>query len=134
MSDGMHALAPHHLPPFIAGPGESDILFTIMAIVVLAVVLIIGNLYFKLHSLPERMAHRTSKVQFEVVAVLCLLALFTHNHLYWIAALLLALVQIPDFSSPIARIAESLERMERRDASPARGASDAAADAAAGGG
>ena len=134
MSDGVHALAPHHLPPFITGPGESDVLFSVMAIVLLAVVLIIGNLYFQLHSLPERMAHRTSKVQFEVVAVLCLLALFTHNHLFWIAALLLALVQIPDFSSPIARIAEALERMERREAPRARGTSDAASDTAGEGG
>lgn len=120
MVENLHPLAPHHLPGFIAGPGESDVLFTVMAIVLLAVVLIIGNLYFKLHSLPERMAHRANRVQLQVVAVLCLLALFTHNHLFWIAALLLALVQIPDFLSPLARIADALERRERGDALHAR--------------
>jgi hypothetical protein len=124
MSDGVHPLAPHHLPGFIVGPGETDTLFTVMAVVLLAVILIIGNLYFKLHSLPERMAHRANNVQFQVVAVLCLLALFTHNHLFWIAALLLALVRIPDFSSPLARIADALELRERGRDPRVRGTSD----------
>ena len=80
----------------------------------LAVVMALGNLYFQLHALPERMAHRASRVQLEIVAVLCLIALFTHNHIYWILGLLLALVQLPDFSTPVASIAESLERFIRR--------------------
>jgi hypothetical protein len=70
----------------------------------------IGVFYFKLHSLPEQMAHRGQKVQFEIVAVLGLLALFTHNHLFWIAGLLLALVPMPDFSTPLASMAQSLGR------------------------
>jgi hypothetical protein len=45
------------------------------------------------------------------VAVLCLLALFTHNHLFWIIALLLAFVRIPDFETPLYTIADSLKRM-----------------------
>jgi hypothetical protein len=57
------------------------------------------------------MSHRANKVQFEIVAVLALLALFTHQHLYWIAALLLALVTIPDFSTPLNTIADSLEKL-----------------------
>jgi len=32
--------------------------------------------------MPERMAHKSQKLQFEIVAVLGLLALFTHNHLF----------------------------------------------------
>ena len=43
------------------------------------------------------MAHKSQKLQFEIVAVLGLLALFTHIHLFWIAGLLLALVDLPDF-------------------------------------
>ena len=43
--------------------------------------------------------------------MLALLALFTHNHLFWIAALLLALVQFPDFSSPLGSMARSLEKL-----------------------
>lgn len=111
-----HPAAVEHLPFFITAPGETDILFNGVVIFLLAVVFVIGNLYFQLHALPERMAHRTNRVQMEVVAVLCLIALFTHNHLYWIAALLLALVRLPDFSTPMASIAESLEKLaEKRD-------------------
>ena len=43
--------------------------------------------------------------------MLCLIALFTHNHIYWILGLLLALVQLPDFSTPVASIAELLEQL-----------------------
>ena len=63
------------------------------------------------------MAHG-KKVQMEIVAVLALISLFTHNHLFWIAGLLLALIDLPDFSSPISSIARSLEKLSGRD--PAR--------------
>jgi hypothetical protein len=75
----------------------------------------IGLFYFKLHALPEQMAHGGQKVQFEIVAVLALLALFTHNHLFWVAALLLALVPLPDFVTPLMSMAQSLSRMAGRD-------------------
>ncbi len=136
MAAELHPLAPHHLPAFIVGPGESDVLLTVMLVVLLAAVLFVGNLYFKLHALPERIAHRTNKVQFQIVAVLALLALFTHNNLFWIAALLLALVQLPDFSSPLSRIAVALERLQGGAApkAPAADASPAPArDAVTGG-
>ncbi|WP_340054729.1 hypothetical protein, partial [Pseudomonas sp. JAI120] len=64
-----------------------------------------------LHSLPERMAHKTQKLQFEVVAVLGLVALFTHEHIYWIVALVLALIELPDFGTPLRSIAGSVERI-----------------------
>jgi hypothetical protein len=99
------------LPPFITAPGETDVLFIVMAIFVLLAVIGIGIFYFKLHALPEQMAHRGQKVQFELVAVLALLALFTHNHLFWIAGLLLAFVPLPDFTTPLRSIASSLDRI-----------------------
>ena len=95
--DTIHPAAIEHLPPFITAPGQTDYLFNGVVIFLLVVVLVIGNLYFQLHAVPERMAHRTSKVQMEIVAVLALISLFTHNHLFWIAGLLLAFVHIPDF-------------------------------------
>lgn len=76
----------------------------------------VGVFYLHSHSLPERMAHRHSKVQMEIVAVLCLIALFTHQNIFWIAGLLLAMVQIPDWSSPIVSIAQSLEKTLRTTA------------------
>lgn len=110
----MHPVAIEHLPFFITAPGQTDILFNVMVVFLLAVVLAIGNLYFQLHAVPERMAHRTSKVQMELVAVLALISLFTHNHLFWIAALLLAMIEFPDYSTPMVSIAESLEKIVGR--------------------
>ena len=75
----------------------------------------VGLIYLKLHALPEHMAHRTSKVQYQFVAVLALLALFTHNNVFWIAALLLALIDLPNFSTPMNSIALSLEKLSGRD-------------------
>jgi hypothetical protein len=111
MSNVINPAASHHLPGFITAPGETDMLFNIMIGVVAIAVLMVGILYFRLHALPEHIAHRTTKVQYEIVAVLGLLSLFTHNHIYWIAGLLLALVQLPDFSTPLTKIADSLVKM-----------------------
>jgi hypothetical protein len=110
-----HPAAIDYLPVFITEPGQTDYLFVGVVIFLLLAILIIGNLYFQLHAVPERMAHRTSKVQMEIVAVLALISLFTHNHLFWIAGLLLAFVQIPDFSTPLYSIAQSLARLSGRD-------------------
>ena len=117
MSDTINPAAPHHLPVFITAPGQSDWLFNVMVVIVLISIIMIGVLYFRLHALPEHIAHRTTKIQYEIVAVLGLLSLFTHNHAYWIAGLLLALVQLPDIASPLVSMAESLAKMagtERR--------------------
>jgi hypothetical protein len=107
----LHPMAPHHLPFFMTAPGETDVLMVVMGIVLIAAVLGVGNLYLRLHSLPEQMAHKSQKLQFEIVGVLSLLALFTHIHLFWIAALLLALIDLPDFGTPLSRIAGSVEKI-----------------------
>ena len=114
MTDAPNPLAPHHLPWFITAPGGTDYLFIGMLALIIVAVLGIGNLYFQLHALPERRAHRANVFQMEIVAVLSLLALFTHQHIFWIAALLLALVEFPDFSTPINSISESLEKLAQR--------------------
>ena len=112
----MHAAAPHHLPFFIPGADGSDTLMVVMGLFLVATVLWVGTLYWKLHSLPERMAHKSQKLQFEVVAVLGLISLFTHEHIFWVAGLLLAMIDLPDFGSPMRSIAGSLERIA--DATP----------------
>jgi hypothetical protein len=114
MAQSLHPDASHHLPFFITAPGETDVLMWLMGIVLIASVLGIGVFFFWLHSLPERMVHH--RVQFDIVAVLALLSLFTHIHAFWVAALLLALIRFPDFStmdfiSPLQRIAGALERV-----------------------
>ncbi|WP_082747315.1 hypothetical protein [Bradyrhizobium macuxiense] len=112
MSEQLHPLAPHHLPFYLAPPaGETDVLMVAMGIFLVAAVLYVGNLYWRLHSLPERMAHKSEKLQFEIVAILGLISLFTHIHAFWVAGLLLALIDIPDFGTPLRSIAGSVEKI-----------------------
>ena len=124
LSEQVHSAAPHHLPFFIPGADGSDTLMVVMGLFLVATILWVGTLYWKLHSLPERMAHKTHKLQFEIVAVLGLISLFTHLHIFWIAGLLLAMIDLPDFGTPIRSIADSVERIA--DATP--GAPAAAPD------
>lgn len=97
------------MPWFITGPHESDPLYVVTTIMVIAAIVGLGVLFFTLHSLPERLGHK--KLQFEIVAVLGLLALFTHIHAFWVAGLLLALIDLPDFISPLKRMAGALEKL-----------------------
>ena len=125
------AAKPDHLPFFIAEPGQTDILFAVVALVLVGAVLAMGVFFFWLHSLPERMVH--NRAQFDIVAVLALLSLFTHIHAFWVAALLLALIKFPsfsvsDFAGPLDRIANSLESAvesrEVKDSTPGHGIPD----------
>jgi hypothetical protein len=111
MSAPTHPAATEHLPMFVTAPGETDVLMVVTAVILLLSVLMFGILFLRLHTLPERMAHRSHKLQFEIVAVLGLIALFTHMHIFWIAGLLLAMIDLPDFITPLKRIAGSSEKM-----------------------
>jgi len=111
LSELLHPAAPHHLPSFITAPGDTDILMIVVGIILIAAVLAVGNIYLRLHTLPERMAHKSQKLQFEIVAVLGLLALFTHIHLFWVAGLLLAMIDLPDFGTPLRSIARSAAKI-----------------------
>ena len=111
MSAEVHPVATHSLPIFITPPGDTDVLTVVTAVFLLVAVVAFGLLFLRLHSLPERMAHRGHKLQFEIVAVLCLIALFTHIHAFWIAALLLALIELPDIGGWMGRIAAGVERI-----------------------
>ena len=111
LSESINPAAPHHLPGFITAPGDTDVFMWAVGIFLIVSVLAVGNLYLHLHTLPERMAHRGHKLQFEIVAVLGLLALFTHIHVFWVVGLLLAIIDLPDFGTPLHRIAGSVEKM-----------------------
>jgi len=121
-------MAPHHLPFYLAPGSGVDTLMVVMGIFLIGAILWVGTLYWKLHSLPERMAHKSQKLQFELVAVLGLISLFTHIHAFWIAGLLLAMIDIPDFGTPMRSIADSVEKIA--DATP-REAREEVADAGA---
>ena len=116
MSDKLHTLASHDLPFFITAPGETDVLFNITLWFVVACIILTGVIFFTIHSLPERMAHKSKKILLDLIALLCLLALLTHEHLFWFIAIVLAFIDIPDFLTPVNRIAKSVESMAGQDA------------------
>jgi hypothetical protein len=111
MAEPLHPAASHQLPSFITAPGDTDVLMVVMSAILLLSVLAFGVLFFRLHTLPERLAHKSQKIQFEIVAVLGLISLFTHMHIFWIIGLLLALIDLPDFSTLLGRIAGSVEQI-----------------------
>jgi hypothetical protein len=116
MTASPNPIATHHLPFFITPPGETDALFNFTLVFVVASIVMTGVIFLTIHSLPERMAHKSKKVQFDIVALLCLLALLTHEHLFWFAAILLAFIDIPDFLTPFRRIANSVETIAGQEA------------------
>ena len=111
MSEAVHPLAPHVLPPFVGGADGSDPLFSAIIFIVIIAVLGIGVFYLKLHAIPEQLAHKHSNTQSQLIMVLALLALFTHNNIFWVTALILALLKLPDFLTPINSISESLKKL-----------------------
>lgn len=109
MTEQINPAAAHQMPWFITAPGQTDILMVVTALFLIIAVVTFGLVFLRLHTLPERMAHGSHKLQFEIVAVLGLLALFTHIHLFWVAGLLLALIDFPDFGGWLGRIAGAVE-------------------------
>ncbi|MAZ33500.1 MAG: hypothetical protein CMO06_10180 [Thalassospira sp.] len=114
MESSLREAAIAHAPFFIAGPGQSDVLFTIVIWSVVLAVFGLGALYLSLHALPERLAHHANHTQIQLISILTLLALFTHNNLFWLAALVIAVVQVPDFYTPINAIADAVKAMARQ--------------------
>src|SRR5260370_22388995 len=98
-------MVPHHLAFYRAPGSGTDVVMVVMGIFLVAALIWVGALYLRLHSLPERMAHKSEKLQFEIVAILGLLALFTHIHLFWVVGLLLSMIVIPGFGTPLRSIA-----------------------------
>ncbi|MEM9844387.1 MAG: hypothetical protein AAF965_06275 [Pseudomonadota bacterium] len=113
MSDQRHPLAPEHLPHYFAAADGSDFLFNLMIGFIVLIILGIGVAYFTLHSVPEHMAKKGNHTQLQLVTILGLLGLFTHNGLFWIAALILAAFRAPDVVGPLRSIAESLHHIAR---------------------
>lgn len=111
MADQLHPMAPHELPQFIPSADGSDLLLTLLIFTLIIGLIAAGAFYLYLHSLPEKLAHGNHRVQFEVVGILALLALFTHNNLFWVAALLLAVVRFPDYVTPLESLADSAKRL-----------------------
>ncbi len=124
MSD-IHDAAPHTLPFYLPGADGSDPLFTGVVIFLVVGVLVAGVLYFKLHSLPEHFGVKHDSNQLHLISVLALLALFTHNNAFWVLALLIAVIRMPDLVTPLKTMADSLVKL----AKDGRGAERSAAPA-----
>ena len=103
-------MATGHIPSYVAAADGSDYLFNVMIVFALIAIVLIGVGYFTLHSLPEKMAHKTNHSQFQLVGILAILALFTHESLFWIAAIIVAGFQLPDFGAPLRAIADAIDR------------------------
>ena len=132
MSVSPNPIATTHMPFFITSPGETDVLFNITLWFVVACIVLTGVVFLTIHSLPERMAHKSKKVLLDLIALLCLLALLTHEHLFWFIAIVLAFIDIPDFLTPVNRIASSVATIARQEASdkPADDSTSGSTDAA----
>ena len=109
-----HPTATEYLPMFISGPGETDAFFVAVVIIAIVVTMLIGVFYFTLHALPEKMAHKVNSSQLQLIGVLSLIAMFTHNNYFFIGALFLAVVQFPDWTTPLNSIAKSLEEQAKK--------------------
>ena len=108
---GIHPLAPHHIPGYITHADGSDMLFTVVTVCLVIGMVLIGVAYFKLHSLPEHLGDKYNSTQLQLISVLTVLALFTHNNAFWVLALLIAVVRLPDFVTPLQTMADSLRKL-----------------------
>ena len=86
---------------FVTGPGQTDVLFILVAISLVLIVVGFGVLYFTVQAWPDRLAKGANKLQLQIVGILGLLSLLTLNNAFWVAALLLAAIRIPDFVTPL---------------------------------
>ena len=114
MQETQELVNPEHLAFWITPPGETDGFFIVTALFILLVVVLVGVFYFKIQALPDRMVEGASKAQMQVVGILGLLSLFTMNNAFWIVALLLAAIRIPDFMTPLKSISQSLVRISKK--------------------
>ena len=116
MTGSPNPIATTHMPFFITAPGETDVLYNITLVFLVGCIILTGVVFLTIHSLPERMAHKSKKVLLDLIALLCLLALLTHEHLFWFIAIVLAFIDIPDFLTPVNHIASSVATIARQEA------------------
>jgi hypothetical protein len=108
---GQHPAFPAHLPWFITEPGQTDTLMVLTGAFLLLFFLTMGVLMFRLLYLPTKIVPQEQKAKYEVVATLCVLAMFAPGNLFWIAAVFVAMVDIPDFTPLLQQIAQAMQRI-----------------------
>ena len=118
-----------YLPFFVTAPGDSDLLFSAVLVFLVLVAIGFGALYFTIQAIPDRLADGASKVQLQIVGILGLLSLFTMNNAFWVAALLLAAIRIPDIVTPLKEIGAEMRRNREVELPTAEAASEGVAQA-----
>ena len=88
MTDQINPLATHYLPPFITAPGQTDALLVRDRHFLMVVIFFWHRLPCGCTACQSAWPITARSCKFEVVAILCLLALFTHNNLLWGIALI----------------------------------------------
>lgn len=107
--------AVEQMPVFITVQRKMDLLFTVMIVIMVLTLLLVGIPYLRRHALPQYVAYFASEAHLQVIGALAVVVLFTDNHPFWNAALLLALVEFPDVPSPVRSIVRSLASVNRRN-------------------
>jgi hypothetical protein len=113
MNETSSLVVGEHLPFYITGPGETDVLFGAVAVALVLIVVGFGAVYFTIQAIPDRMVKGSSKAQMQIVGLLGLISLFTMNNIYWVAALLIAAVRIPDVVTLFRSQARSQRKMSK---------------------
>jgi hypothetical protein len=109
-----HSASTVDLPLWLAtGPGETDVLLIAMGAFLVLFVFIFGVLMLRYIICPNTSLPGNKRSSI-LVATLGLLGMFTHENLFWIAGLLLALIDLPDFTGSLNRIASSVRQIASR--------------------
>ena len=75
----------------------------VMGIFLLFFTAIVGVLLLRLFYLPAQMVPQEEKAKYAVVATLCLLPMFYPGNFVWIVVLLVAMMDIPDYTPLLHR-------------------------------
>ena len=111
MIETQHPAAPTHLPWFVTEPGQTDTLMVFTGLFLLLFTLTMGVLMFRLLYLPVTLVPQEQKAKYEVVATLCLIAMFSPGNFFWVAAVLVAMADIPDYTPLLRQIADAVRRI-----------------------
>ena len=111
MIEPRHPAAPAQLPWFITEPGQTDTLMVVTGAFLIAFTATMGALMFRLLYLPVTLVSEGEKAKYEVVAALCVIAMFQPGQFFWIAALLIAMTDFPDYSPLLRQIAGAVGRI-----------------------
>ncbi|MDX0772568.1 hypothetical protein [Sinorhizobium medicae] len=87
--NGSASGAVEQMPVFITVQRKMDLLFTVMIVIMVLTLLLVDIPYLRRHALPQYPAYFASEANLQVIGALAVVVLFTDNHPFWIAALLL---------------------------------------------